>query len=751
MERCHRRVANLDLRQKSQVASVLGQRAKLFTEAHAYDSAVQDYSMVLNMCTSNLQEEEEQVKSLDLHLDPTCQQKKAAPVPAPSTKPRPRNLTAVDVGKEMEATVQIDDHHDAQLRITEDNDTMVALKQFEVAKEAEATAQLHGHAIINTAERAAQQFEEEREDLMLQTLLRRGMVYQMAGQDELALSDLEVGIRMWRARSRALLVLGTALPSTPLLDRAVQLVNVLRFSLRVKRIGSMHSQSALAKLHSQREQVQLELDKAQDEVLVCRMEEEHARTKVGLTLDQAKFDRIVRGRQLVEEREHSLSSRLKQVELKLHNMTRRPGSKPGESLWHGLQVDLAQTAAQRGVSLIWLLEWTLRNGIPGHADWMLDSEQGVQMKKALRARGISDHGATRSISSVLCGDIVGPLKPGAEGIVVRTERTRARILVQVGSAVPFWYGVGDLRQLPLSPQDIQKRFEMIDEDCSGFLDRGEVAAVAASLGEELTEPQLSQAMEEMDSDGSGEVGLEEFSEWFQRTLNDPNGGGARFLSFTAGDRVAVKAEAHARLCAQAELPTLMKRAVAWAADHDRDENFDEPLPAQPTVQGVVDTVVKPSTAATRQSFATALLRRPVLQPATHVVVVGRHTPFWELLHGLLAHALGGIGAMLELRTATPAQLVQALVRAAQNGPQPIYHLDWLLVSQHPATDEAELLHVRTTAIALMKKVSSVVVVPHLHREHSDDLHCAPVLQQPQTLAVMAAALESRAGQVRRNL
>lgn len=81
----------------------------------------------------------------------------------------------------------------------------------------------------------------------------------------------------------------------------------------------------------------------------------------------------------------------------------------------------------------------------------------------------------------------------------------------------------------------------MDTDDGGSLDRGEIRILARSLGNQLTgisqsdimashlgphkllrhlriatDEQLSQAMAEMDEDGSGEVDFDEFFEWYAR-------------------------------------------------------------------------------------------------------------------------------------------------------------------------------------------------------------------------------------------
>ena len=52
------------------------------------------------------------------------------------------------------------------------------------------------------------------------------------------------------------------------------------------------------------------------------------------------------------------------------------------------------------------------------------------------------------------------------------------------------------------------------QDGSGLLDEEEVAKLAEKMGYELDPGELSEAMYQMDADGSGEVDFDEFAEWW---------------------------------------------------------------------------------------------------------------------------------------------------------------------------------------------------------------------------------------------
>ena len=49
--------------------------------------------------------------------------------------------------------------------------------------------------------------------------------------------------------------------------------------------------------------------------------------------------------------------------------------------------------------------------------------------------------------------------------------------------------------------ELRELFDLIDEDRSGSLDRGEIQNLAGRLGKHLTATQLDEAMAEMDTDG----------------------------------------------------------------------------------------------------------------------------------------------------------------------------------------------------------------------------------------------------------
>ena len=65
-------------------------------------------------------------------------------------------------------------------------------------------------------------------------------------------------------------------------------------------------------------------------------------------------------------------------------------------------------------------------------------------------------------------------------------------------------------------REVRQLFDEIDEDGGGTLDRDEIKKLAKKLGKKISEKQLSEAMLEMDADGSGDVCFEEFYYWWKQ-------------------------------------------------------------------------------------------------------------------------------------------------------------------------------------------------------------------------------------------
>jgi len=59
-------------------------------------------------------------------------------------------------------------------------------------------------------------------------------------------------------------------------------------------------------------------------------------------------------------------------------------------------------------------------------------------------------------------------------------------------------------------EDLRDAFNMFDADRSGFIDRDEVRALMKKLAQTLTEDEIDAIMEEVDTDGDGEISFQEF-------------------------------------------------------------------------------------------------------------------------------------------------------------------------------------------------------------------------------------------------
>ena len=85
-------------------------------------------------------------------------------------------------------------------------------------------------------------------------------------------------------------------------------------------------------------------------------------------------------------------------------------------------------------------------------------------------------------------------------------------------------------QTPSSPpakgsEELKQFFESIDTNGNGLLDREEVRELSRSLGSELTEDKLTEAMDSMDPQTRG-VDFEQFSQWYTKLDHNLNSGGS---------------------------------------------------------------------------------------------------------------------------------------------------------------------------------------------------------------------------------
>lgn len=64
-----------------------------------------------------------------------------------------------------------------------------------------------------------------------------------------------------------------------------------------------------------------------------------------------------------------------------------------------------------------------------------------------------------------------------------------------------------------SHEEVMEAFRILDHDGNGFISADELRAIMCNLGEELTEDEINEIVQEADIDGDGQIDYEEFSLW----------------------------------------------------------------------------------------------------------------------------------------------------------------------------------------------------------------------------------------------
>lgn len=67
----------------------------------------------------------------------------------------------------------------------------------------------------------------------------------------------------------------------------------------------------------------------------------------------------------------------------------------------------------------------------------------------------------------------------------------------------------------MSLDPLRDRFERVDTDGNGKINRAEMATLLAALGVGYDDAQVGAAFSSIDVDGSGHIELEEFRAWWQ--------------------------------------------------------------------------------------------------------------------------------------------------------------------------------------------------------------------------------------------
>nr|BAC41074.1 unnamed protein product [Mus musculus] len=81
-------------------------------------------------------------------------------------------------------------------------------------------------------------------------------------------------------------------------------------------------------------------------------------------------------------------------------------------------------------------------------------------------------------------------------------------------------GTIDLKELKSEKdekEEILKAFKLFDDDATGGISLNNIKRVAKELGENLTEDELQEMLDEADRDGDGEINEEEFLKMMKKT------------------------------------------------------------------------------------------------------------------------------------------------------------------------------------------------------------------------------------------
>uniref|UniRef100_A0A8C2M2J8 Centrin 4 n=1 Tax=Cricetulus griseus TaxID=10029 RepID=A0A8C2M2J8_CRIGR len=77
--------------------------------------------------------------------------------------------------------------------------------------------------------------------------------------------------------------------------------------------------------------------------------------------------------------------------------------------------------------------------------------------------------------------------------------------------------VKELKSEKDEKEEILKAFKLFDDDATGSISLNNIKRVAKELGENLTEDELQEMLDEADRDGDGEINEEEFLRMMKRT------------------------------------------------------------------------------------------------------------------------------------------------------------------------------------------------------------------------------------------
>eukprot|EP01051_Picozoa_sp_SAG22_P004868 SAG22_NODE_274_length_13178_cov_17.793715_1_plen_195_part_10 len=123
--------------------------------------------------------------------------------------------------------------------------------------------------------------------------------------------------------------------------------------------------------------------------------------------------------------------------------------------------------------------------------------------------------------------------------------------------------------------DVTEAFQELDEDKSGYLDRGEVEKGLASLGLLLPSQDVDAVMLEMDPDGDGHVTLSEFTGWWVATMGTTKSVASEAVAEPAMEPVASESDAVAAAAAAAAPPAASAAGAATGDPADWEEHKTE--------------------------------------------------------------------------------------------------------------------------------------------------------------------------------
>lgn len=83
--------------------------------------------------------------------------------------------------------------------------------------------------------------------------------------------------------------------------------------------------------------------------------------------------------------------------------------------------------------------------------------------------------------------------------------------------------------------EFQEAFRLFDVDGSGTITVEELSTVIKNLGEHIDEAELTQMVNEVDEDGSGEIDFDEFCEMMWKKMNEEKDEGTVVDAFNAWD------------------------------------------------------------------------------------------------------------------------------------------------------------------------------------------------------------------------